>query len=168
MFGYGVPMKHLIYAPLALVLAACATGPMPYGAAADAEARGYMVQPIETGRYRVSYKAVDEETARSYALLRAAELTLESGADWFHITNAYTDEETSRGGGSSVSIGGSSGSYGRSGVGVGVGVGLPLGGGGKEATHVLEILTGSGDKPDDANAYDARSVQSSILGIPAE
>ncbi len=126
-----------------------------------------MVQAIESNRYQVSYKAVNEETARNYALLRAAELTLENGDDWFRITNAYTDGDDRRQGrGSSVSIGGSSGSYGRSSVGVGIGLGFPLGGSSQQATHVIEILTGSGPKPDDPNVYDARQVQSSVLAAP--
>ena len=160
-------MRHLILASLVSGLAACATGPVPYGPAADKGARGYVVQPIETGRYRVSYKAIDAETARAYALLRAAEVTLENGSDWFRVVHAYSEGEAGRAGGSSVSIGGSAGSGGHSSLGIGIGLGFPLGGGRQETTHVLEILTGTGDKPADANVYDARSVQASVLGAPS-
>ncbi len=157
-------MKPVLAAAIfgGLILAACASAPAPYGPAASEKARGYTSQMIETGRHRVSYRAADAVRARDLALLRAAELTLAEGADWFRVTNAYTDGGYDSGrGNSSVSIGGSSGSYG-SGVGVGVGIGLG-GGGSREATHVLEILTGRGTKPDDPQVYDARSVAVAIV-----
>ncbi|MEO1100792.1 MAG: hypothetical protein AAFW65_03005 [Pseudomonadota bacterium] len=159
-------MKYLILAS-ALVLSACATGPSPYAPAENSRDKGFSEQVIETGRYRVSYKGDDAEQARSYALLRAAEITIENGADWFRVVDAYTEVDGRRsGGGSSVSVGGSSGSYG-SGVGVGVGIGLPLGGGGSpDATHTLEMVIFKGEKPDDPDAYDAASVQASVLGAP--
>lgn len=158
-------MKYLILAS-ALVLSACATGPSPYAPAESSRAKGFSEQVIETGRYRVSYKGDDAEQARSYALLRAAEITLENDADWFRVVDAYTEVDGRGAGGSSVSVGGSSGSYG-SGVGVGVGIGLPLGGGGSpDATHTLEMVIFKGEKPDDPDAYDAASVQASILGAP--
>lgn len=139
------------------LMAACASS-VPYGPAASSGDKGYMVQPIENNRYRISYTDNDAETARTRALRRAAEITLENGAEWFRVVGAYDDAEaSSRRGGTSVSIGGSSGSYG-SGVGVGIGIGLPIGGSSGPATHVLEIVTGSGDKPADAEIYDANAV----------
>ena len=55
------------------------------------------------------------------------------------------------------------------GVGVGVGIGFPLGGGsGPAVTEVLEILTGTGEKPDRPNAYDARSVDINLRGTVTE
>jgi len=164
-------MKHLILAPALILMAACATGPEPYQQASSPTARGYAVLPIENDRLRVSYRAKDGETSRQYALLTAAEATLERGADWFRVTNAYTDEEfeRGRGGGSSVSIGGSTGSRGRSSVGVGVGIGFPIGGGssGGETVHGLEIIIGSGPQPDDPEVYDAAEVRDALLGVPA-
>lgn len=154
---------------LALV-AACAVTPTPYGPASTSEALGFSELKIESNRYRVTYRGDDAVQARDYALLRASELTLESGADWFRVVNAYSDEEGGRsGGGSSVSIGGSAGSGGYSSVGLGVGIGFPIGGGGgsRETVHVMEILTGSGEKPDGVDVYDAASVRDSLLGAPA-
>lgn len=165
-------MKQIVLAAFAIVLvSACATAPTPYGPAASSKAKGFSEQQIEDNRFRVAYSGDSAAQARDYALLRAAQLTLEQGKDWFRVTNAYTEAENTngRGGGNtSVSIGGSSGSYG-SGLGVGIGIGLPLGGGGgsKDATHDLEIITGSGEKPTDANVYDARAVEASFLGAPS-
>lgn len=128
---------------------------------------GYTSQQIETGRHRVSYTNGDPSRARNMALLRAAEITLMEGKEWFEITAEYADAEPTRGGGSSLSIGGGSGSYGRSSsVGVGVGLGIPLGGGSSsgKATSTLEIVTGSGAKPDSSAVYDARSVDMNLRG----
>lgn len=158
-------MKTFILIPTLALLAACATT-VPYGPAAKDGAKGYSEQAIENNRYRVSYRDNAVDTARANALRRAAEITLEQNADWFRIVNAYNDDLSStRSGGTSVSIGGSTGSRGRSSVGVGIGIGLPLGGGSSgPVTHVLEILTRTGDKPADADVYDARSVLSNLSG----
>lgn len=154
-------MKHafLTGALGALLLAGCAATPS-YGPAARDGAMGYTSQQIESGRFRISYTDDDPSRARDLALLRAAEVTLEAGKDWFQITNRYGEAEPVRSSsGTSVSVGGSTGSYGRSSVGVGVGIGFPIGGSSSgKFTEVLEIVTGAGDKPDDPNAYDARSV----------
>jgi hypothetical protein len=159
-----IMMKWISISALTL-LGACATN-VPYGPAAKDGAKGYSVQPIENNRFRVSYTDSSVEVARSRALRRAAEVTLEKSDDWFQVVTAYTDTgELAGGGGSSVSIGGSSGSSGRSSVGVGVGLSLPLGGGSSgPVTHVLEIITGSGDKPQNADAYDASDVLMNLSG----
>lgn len=159
-------MKHLVIALGAFSLAACASTPA-YGPASREGAMGYTSQQIEAGRHRIAYTDESASKARSLALLRASEITLMEGKDWFEITSEYTDVEEGRGGGSSISIGGGTGSYGRSSsVGLGVGFGIPLGGGGSEgkATAVLEIVTGANPKPDKPTAYDARSVDMNLRG----
>lgn len=146
----------------AAILAGCASGPEPYREAARDGAEGYSSLAIESDRFRVSYRADDPVVAREYALLRAAELTGEQGGDWFRVVSAYTDAQGPRGsGGTSVSVGGSTGSYG-SGVGVGVGIGLG-GGRDEDVVHVLEIMTGTGPTPDDPDVYDASAVIASLM-----
>ena len=158
-------MKSWIAISALALLGACATS-APYGPAASDGAKGYTVLPIENNRFRISYKDNSEELARTRALRRAAEVTLERGDDWFQVVTAYTDAgELSGGGGTSVSIGGSGGSSGRSSVGVGVGIALPLGGGSSgPVEHVLEIITAPGAKPDNPNAYDADDVLMNLSG----
>lgn len=153
------------FAVSALVaLGACATG-APYGPASSERASGYSVMAIENNRFRITYRDQTMELARSRALRRAAELTLERGDDWFQVVSAYTDTgELAGGGGSSVSIGGSSGSSGRSSFGVGVGIALPLGGSTGPVEHVLEIVTAPGAKPDNPDAYDAADVMTNLGG----
>jgi hypothetical protein len=157
-------MKHLFLIPALALMAACATTPA-YGPAKSERSEGYLSQQIETNRHRVSYTDKDPVRARNMALLRASEITLSDGKDWFEITNETVDSDASRksGGGTSVSIGGGASSGGYSGVGVGIGIGLPLGGGSSgKVTHTMEIVTGSGAKPDKAEAYDARSVDKNL------
>ncbi len=159
-------MKHALLIPALALLAACATAPS-YGPARSERGEGYLSQQIETGRYRVSYTDKDPVRARNMALLRASEITLADGKDWFQITHegADADYPGRSGGGTSVSIGGSAGSGGYSGVGVGIGIGFPLGGSSGSAgktTHTMEIVTGAGSKPDKPEAYDARSVDMNL------
>lgn len=158
-------MKQLVFALGALSLAACATTPA-YGPASKEGAMGYTSQQIEAGRHRIAYTDPDPGKARNLALLRASEITLMEGKDWFEVTSEYVDTEAGRSSGSSISIGGGSGSYGRSSsVGVGVGFGIPLGGGSSgKTTAVLEIVTGANPKPDKATVYDARSVDMNLRG----
>ena len=59
------------------------------------------------------------------------------------------------------------GTVGRS-VGVGVGLGVSLANSNPDAIHNLEIILGSGPKPEDPNAYDARSVRDSLAQRDAE
>lgn len=155
--------KTMFTLALLASLGACATN-VPYGPAAKAGAKGYIVQPIEANRFRVSYTDSKLETARTRALRRAAEITHEQGDDWFQIVAAYDDMDASGGNRSSVSIGGGTHSGGRTSVGLGVGIGFPLGGSSGPATHVLEIITGSGDKPDDENTYLASDVLLNLAG----
>ena len=142
----------LIGVGLILGLGACTTS-QPYGPASSDRAQGYSERAIEDGRYRVTYRATSQMSARDGALRRAAELTVAQGGEWFQITNSYSDEVERRSG-PSVGIGGSTGSRHS---GVGVGISLPLGGS-SMTEHSIEFVIGEGDKPEGADAYDAESV----------
>ena len=89
-------MKSILTSLAALGLVACASGP-DYREASHAGAEGYSSQLIEANRYRVSYTGDERQSAqtvRDYALLRAAELTMERGGDWFEIVASETSEDT--------------------------------------------------------------------------
>jgi hypothetical protein len=144
----------------AATLAACQTTPT-YSAAASPNAAGYSETQIESGRYTVTYRApggADAQTLQNYVLLRAADLTLANNREWFWVDRRNLD---GRGvsSGPSIGIGLGGGSFGHhGGVGVGAGFSFPIGGGGPTATvAALDIRFGDGPKPDDPNAYDARS-----------
>ncbi len=158
-------MRHAVAALAFIAAAACATGPTPYEPARSATSYGFSEQPIETGRYRVTYRAKTPAEARTLALRRAADLTLLEGRDWFQVVDGYTQGFAPRNPGSSVSIGGGTGGANSS---FGLGVGFPLGGGGGtgDAESGIEILMGSGEKPDDPDAYDARSVIENAVSVP--
>jgi hypothetical protein len=152
----------------ALLLAACAsTAPPPYAAAPSATSAGYSETQIESNRYFVSFRAprgASAEALQDYALLRAAELTLQNGREWFWVDRRTTDDIQGRSG-PSLGVGVGGGSYGGSGgASVGVGMNIPIGGGqGPRARGAtLEVRFGEGAKPDDANAYDARSTAESL------
>lgn len=166
-------IRIIVFAAALLAVGACATTPPPppYTAASSPTALGYSETQIESNRYFVSYRApsgADVAVLQDYALLRAAELTLQNGRDWFWVDRRTTDQAMSSSyGGSSVGIGVGGGSWGRSsGASVGVGVNVPLGGGRQSGQRArgatLEIRFGEGPKPDDANAYDARSTSENI------
>ena len=146
---------------LALALAACSTAPTVYGPAATSSAVGYRQTKIEDDRFRVSFRANPDLKApqvEDMALRRSAEIALENGREWFLVVNRFTDlVGGTSGGGTSVGVGGSSGSYGSS---VGVGIGFDLTPDSRRYESTLEILLGSGAKPASPDAYDARAILS--------
>jgi len=157
-------MKRLILPALAaLSLSACATAPTHFQPAAGRDAVGFSEMRIEPGRYRVTFQGGPGAPAaqvQDYALLRAADLALADGYDWFRITDRMTRQNGY--GGSSLSVGFGGMSFGRhSATGVGVGTGIPLSGG-PALTATIEVLMGRGPKPADGDVYDARGVQRSI------
>lgn len=161
-------MRFLIVA--AALLTACATSSPTYGPAASSNGPGYSEMQIESDRYVVTYRAAgaaDGGLLQDYALLRAAELTMENNRDWFWVDRRDVDDSGGRGGygGPSIGIGVGGGSWGgRSGASVGVGVNIPVGSRGGATARVarLEIRFGCGVKPDDVNAYDARAISANL------
>ena len=158
-------IKAVLFAVAAATLAACQTTPT-YTAATSPDGAGYSETQVEGNRYFVTYRApggADAQVLQDYALLRAADLTLEHNRDWFWVDRRNLNAEGGRSG-PSVGIGVGGGSFGHhSGVGVGAGFSFPLGGGGPTASAAtLEIRFGEGPKPDDANAYDARSLAANL------
>ena len=79
----------------ALALSACATA-TPYGPAGMGSRYGYSDQRIDADRFRVSFagnSVTSREQVEMSLLLRAAEVTLESGHDWFATVNRATDRD---------------------------------------------------------------------------
>lgn len=154
----------LALAASALALSACASL-APYGPATSTSSQGFAEQRIESDRFRVTYRGVGAPgPVADLALLRAAELTAETGYDWFEVTQRYIDGRPDSAGGfrPSLGIGAGSSRYsgrygGFSSSGVGVGVGLNFSGPSPTST-VLEVRMGRGATPDRAEAYDAREV----------
>ncbi|MEL7487373.1 MAG: hypothetical protein AAGJ87_09195 [Pseudomonadota bacterium] len=147
-----------------LGLAGCVTATGTAYAPADSRGYGYEEVRLEQDRFRIIFRgdgATPPDIVEDFALLRAAELTVENGYDWFRVVGRDLNGEER--GGANVGLGVGSGSFGRRG-GVSVGVGGDLGrvGSRRFFTARLEALFGSGEKPDDGEVYDARSIIDSI------
>jgi hypothetical protein len=93
--------RHLTALALIAVLgaSACATnGPTftPYQAAVPGKF-GFSDQRIEATRYRITFEGNSRTTRQRVEdslLLRAANVTLENGYDWFQVVNRATDPKT--------------------------------------------------------------------------
>lgn len=80
---------------IAVVLGGCATA-TPYQSATDGH-YGYAEQRIESNRYRITFTGnsdTPKQTVENYLLYRAAELTLQSGFDYFVFASDNTDANT--------------------------------------------------------------------------
>ncbi len=150
-----VPAAALI---LAATLVAC-TKPTPYAPAGD-NGYGFTEQKIEDQRYRVTFSGnsvTDRETVDNYLLYRAAELTVETGNDYFQIGSKETDTATTYNtSGPDVGVFGSRGGYGWGwGVGTTFGTATPVRS--FEASAIVQLY--KGERPaDDPSYYDARAV----------
>jgi hypothetical protein len=157
--------RALLVAAVCLAMAGCATAPTRFQPATAPGAVGYSEMRIEPGRYRVTFQGgpgAPEAQVQDYALLRAADLALADGYDWFRVVGRAVQETGYSG--SSIGLGVGGMSFGRhSASGVGVSTGFPLTGGVSLAAS-LEVLMGKGPRPPGADVYDARGVRDAIGG----
>ncbi len=161
-------VKNLFLLFSVLALSACASGPTAYGPVNADSSLGFKHTQIQSDRARVSFTAKDPVEAQDYALLRAAELTLDQGFSHFKIIDGYVTDNTGRRSPLSTRVGVGVGSggyrYGGSRTNVGVGIGVDdidrvLNG--DKFTNTIEVmLLHSGTS--DPDVYDAQSVASSI------
>jgi hypothetical protein len=147
---------------LALSLSACETA-TAYQQAPRPGAMGYSDYRIEPSRYRITFEGGDgapDAQVRDYVLLRAAQVTLRDGYDWFRIADreGSVAPPHTRG---SISFGFGGFNFGRGGgIGGGVGTTVPIDGG-PRIGRSIEILAGKGPVPKDG-AYDARGVAATL------
>ena len=74
-------------------LGACATS-TPYGPATASNPYGFTEQRIEDNRYRIVFRgnsSTTREAVETFLLYRAAELTVQSGFDYFIVTEQDTE-----------------------------------------------------------------------------
>jgi hypothetical protein len=154
--------RAAILAAVVIALAACSTAPTVYGPAMTPDAMGWRQQQIETDRFRVSFMANPDlrpPQVEDLAMRRAAEIARDNGASWFRVAARDTELVGGRrGGGTSVGVGGTTGSFGS---GVGVGIGFDLSPDTRHYQASMEILLGRGAKP--TNAPDVYDVQPILM-----
>jgi len=127
-------------------------------------ASGYAETKIESDRWRITFRGgsdADERRVDDLTLLRAAQVSLDQGYDWFRVVQRYGEALPPRG--PTLSVGGGTSSYGYHGgssFGVGVG-GIPLGGG-PILSQTIEVIMGKGQPPREADVYDAHEIARSI------
>lgn len=156
------PMRRLCLAMLPLLLASCASV-TPYQPA-DSRGYGYSEQRLESNRYRITFigsGATPPGTVDNYLMLRAAEMTVFNGYDWFALTGRSQGLEPQQRE-PSLGIGIGMGSHG-SGGGVSLGIGQTIAGGKSPNRAQADVLMYAGQKPTDrSDAFDAREVKANL------
>ena len=94
---YSKPVSRAAALCMTLLLFACATA-TPYQPQIPGQrvSGGYSETRLDDTRYRVQFAGntlTSRETVESYLLYRAAELTVQSGYDWFEITDHTTETD---------------------------------------------------------------------------
>lgn len=150
--------KAIVIAAIgALSVAACQT-PSPYPSQP-----GFYEAQIDSTHTQITYvtpQNMPRPQAEQFLMLRAADITLEQGHDWFRIISRGSDVR--RPTGPTISLGAGNTSFGRSSsVGVGVGTSFNLDGGPKPVL-LMEIVMGDGPVADDRTTYDAAEVAQTI------
>jgi hypothetical protein len=86
-------MRAVFAAAVTVLLAACATS-TPYGPATGNNPYGFTDQKIEDNRFRIVFRgnsSTTREAVETFLLYRAAELTVESGFDYFIVSEQDTE-----------------------------------------------------------------------------
>lgn len=138
---------------VAVLLVGC-TQPTPYQPATDGY--GFSDQQIESDRYRVTFAGnmvTPRDTVQNYLLYRAAQLTRETGHDYFVIVDQGVERSTVYQGTGYGGFG--TGPYGGGWLGGGSGTAYPI----DSYTAFADIVVASGPKPaGDVDAYGANDV----------
>ncbi len=159
-------MKKIALVLTGLLVTACASGPSAYGPV-DADSRdGFRSTQLEQDRFRVSFRGNEPLEVQDYALLRAAEITLDEGYSHFKILDGYMTDNAGRRSPFSTSVGVGFGGrgYRHGGTRTHIGIGVDdvvKAIDGDSYTSIIEVrLLHSGSQ--DPSVYDAASVAGSV------
>lgn len=172
---YSRMASRILAAVAVLGLAACASTP-EYVPADDADDFGHYSTPLGDDRYRIVYnggRSTGPNATRDYALMRAAELTLADGYDWFEVVDreTVTIREREPQAGAAVERG----YYVERSCGLlgcsqsvrpwtATRIDMEVDRSGTKHSHVLEIVMGKGEIPEDGgNYYDAGTVAAALF-----
>jgi hypothetical protein len=154
-------MKRLIISIACIFLLQACASYSPYQPAGN-QGFGYSQTQLSDTQYRIDFKGRDMERgeAVNYSMLRAAELTLEKGYDWFQVVNRDSDTTKPR---AATGIG-----FGisRNGFGSpfnGLNMGVAVGGNNRDQSDVLlEINMGKGVRPEVKQVYSAKELATNL------
>lgn len=166
-------LKLFVISIAALFITGCGSAGTKYDAADYEGDVGYSESQITEDRYRVTYTGsttASDNKVKDFALLRAAEVTLLSGNDWFRVVNSDSEHRERSTPGSEIGVQhrqvvtqdcgllGCSSSV--SPVYTGVSVSSR-----RDADRLvssLEIVMGKGDAPEPTAVYDAMKLKKSL------
>ncbi|MBO9624392.1 MAG: hypothetical protein J7500_16920 [Sphingomonas sp.] len=86
-------MRKFLPIAATAMLAACTTTMPTYQAARAPNGAGYFSEPVDGGRHAVSYTGSKEMSAAQvaeFAMLRAAEITIAAGQEWFAVLSTVS------------------------------------------------------------------------------
>ena len=159
-------MRNILIIGAGLALIGCAsTNSSAYGPSTSGSDLGFENRKIESDRFRVSYTGRNVNETQDYALLRAAQITLNEGYTHFKILGGGTSGNGPNAPVSTnIGVGTRIGGYGRGRTNLGVGVGLhdvarALEGSKVTDTIEIRLLNAGGQSPD---IYDAKSITQNI------
>jgi outer membrane translocation and assembly module TamA len=161
-------MKRIIFLVISFLLLQACASTSPYQPA-NSRGYGYSETQLSETQYRIDFKAWDVASGKAvnYAMLRAAELTLEKGYDWFETVDRQREIVKPRP--TTTLVFGVS-SMRSAHLGTGLGFGMDMGGNDRNESEVLlEIQMGKGVKPDTAQVYSARELVENLrksLALP--
>ena len=148
-------MKAWLSLVLCVALAACAST-SPYKRAGSSTGTGYSERQISENRWRVIFRMRNDNlaAAQDFALLRAAELAVQNGYDWFEVVDRNSDADEHNRGGFSAGFGLSGCGY----YGCGSRFGVHSNGSRPRSLSILEVRLGKMPVPGGAQYYDARQL----------
>lgn len=173
-------IRSITLAALIVVLSSCSNQTV-YQPAERRGAEGYTETKLTNNRYRVTFTGnsiTPSETVKDYALMRAAELTLQEGYDWFYLADRNTDKKvhgaTSIGAG--IDIPSQTEVYQRCGLmrcntvattspGFSTGGDISSTTTSSSYSSALEIVLGKYPMPNSVESYDARELASTLRSL---
>lgn len=170
----GNKLKQMMtMAAVVMLLAACAS--QPAYRAAEEGGYGYSERQLTEDQFRIHFRGRGDDTGRAmdYAMLRASELALEKGFDWFDVASRDTlvDREQVPTTTSTSAVGVSYATVQDCGLLTCTTYYRPvpqyhtsvnMGDQRSEVEVIMEIRMGKGVRPSDQNSYDARELYSRL------